>query len=185
MRMYPGVFVPPLPPKKMVGSLEESFVAERRVDLERFLNRIQQSPNQFLTNSPMFKMFLQRASTFEDGVKDVNKMLDGRNIQDTLHEYAELFPEVMKKEIEDRNKTNLEMAALYEFLVAQEEKLTGLHASARSLLNSSNMMSKDIIALGGYLERTYTLEKGFPDKPLPARVDIQTEISEWGNEKKK
>jgi len=183
-RMYPGIFVPPLPPKKMVGSLEESFVAERRVDLERFLNRIQQSPTPCLSNSPMFKMFLQRAATFEDGVKDLNKMLDSRSIQDTLHEYSELFPEVMKKEIEDRNKTNLEVAALFEFLVAQEEKLTGLHSSSRSLLNSSNMMSKDIVALSGYLEKTYTLEKGFPDKPQPTRVDIQTEFTEWGTEKK-
>jgi len=186
VRMYPGMFVPPLPPKKMMGSLEESFVAERRVDLERFLNRVQQAvaPNQCLASSPMFKMFVNRTATFDDGVKEQNKMLDGRTTPDVINEYNSLFPEIMKREIEDRNKVNLDVAALFEFLLSEEEKLTGLHASARSLLNSANAMSKDIGALAAHMDKLATLEKGFPDKPPPARVEVHTEFAEWTTEKK-
>jgi hypothetical protein len=38
-KTFPGLFIPPLPPKKALGNKGDSFVAERKEDLSRFLNR--------------------------------------------------------------------------------------------------------------------------------------------------
>lgn len=45
VKSFPGVFVPPLPPKKLLGKGDDTFLAERRSDLEHFLNRIRLSPS--------------------------------------------------------------------------------------------------------------------------------------------
>lgn len=40
---WPGVFIPPIPPKKNFGNKEDSFLSERMVFLERFLKKISQN----------------------------------------------------------------------------------------------------------------------------------------------
>jgi len=54
-KTFPGVFIPPLPPKKIIGNQDDSFVHERRFDIERCLNRICQVPA--LATSIPFQVF--------------------------------------------------------------------------------------------------------------------------------
>lgn len=37
---WPGLYVPPIPPKKMTGNKEESFVEDRLVFLDRFMKQM-------------------------------------------------------------------------------------------------------------------------------------------------
>lgn len=37
---YPGVIIPPLPPKNALGRFNESFIESRRIALERFMNKV-------------------------------------------------------------------------------------------------------------------------------------------------
>ena len=39
-QLYPGLFVPPLPPANVIGRFENSFIEERRQDLERYIYNI-------------------------------------------------------------------------------------------------------------------------------------------------
>ena len=42
---YPGLYIPPVPPKQATGNKQESFVAERRYFLNEFLKQISNSPH--------------------------------------------------------------------------------------------------------------------------------------------
>ena len=37
LKAFPGLFVPPLPPANVIGRFENSFIEERRQDLERYI----------------------------------------------------------------------------------------------------------------------------------------------------
>jgi len=65
---FPGVFVPLLPPTKIMGRFEDEFVEERRYDLERFLQRIEEVKP--FSESVSFRLFLSRPeSTLAEGKK--------------------------------------------------------------------------------------------------------------------
>jgi hypothetical protein len=38
--VFPGVIIPPLPPKNSLGRFDDAFIESRRMLLERFINRI-------------------------------------------------------------------------------------------------------------------------------------------------
>ncbi|KAI9145997.1 Vps5 C terminal like-domain-containing protein [Paraphysoderma sedebokerense] len=54
---YPGVIVPPVPEKQSIGRFQDDFVENRRLGLERFVNRIAHHPR--LYNDDDFKLFLE------------------------------------------------------------------------------------------------------------------------------
>ena len=41
IKQYPGVFVPPVPKKVTFKNMQDERIEERRVDMERFLRRLQ------------------------------------------------------------------------------------------------------------------------------------------------
>lgn len=55
LQRWPGIFIPPIPPKKKVGNKVERFLSERMLFLSRFLKTI--SKNYYLLNSEEFKIF--------------------------------------------------------------------------------------------------------------------------------
>lgn len=40
LQRWPGCFVPPLPPKKVVGNMDAKFIEERRLFLDLFLKKV-------------------------------------------------------------------------------------------------------------------------------------------------
>ncbi len=52
---WPGIFIPALPEKKLVGKNDDKFVEERRNLLERFMKEI--AKYDYLTQSREFKIF--------------------------------------------------------------------------------------------------------------------------------
>jgi len=175
VRFFPGVFVPPLPPKKILGSLDNTVVAERRIDLERFLNRAAQQS--YVADSEAFTLFVSRTTTFDDAVKDVEKKMLALQINDTLRMYDSLFPEIMKGSVAENAETQVN--GLNEFLTLTEEKIIGLVSAAKALCTSHSNLLTDLHKINEFMASTYTVEKGYPDRPSPPRLDIMDQLTIW------
>jgi sorting nexin-1/2 len=52
---WPGVYIPAIPEKKLMGNKDDNFVEERRALLERFMKEI--AKFDYLTNSKEFSVF--------------------------------------------------------------------------------------------------------------------------------
>lgn len=52
---WPGIYIPPIPPKKTSANKDEKYLKERRIFLEKFIRTI--GENEFLTQSEEFKIF--------------------------------------------------------------------------------------------------------------------------------
>jgi sorting nexin-1/2 len=55
VQRWPGVFIPAIPEKQILGNKDDQFVEERRLLLERFMKEI--SKFEYLTHSQEFKVF--------------------------------------------------------------------------------------------------------------------------------
>lgn len=71
MKVYPGIIVPPLPEKLMVGRFSEDFVEGRRRALERFLMRV--SIHHILRDCEHFKLFLEQSEQSFSNMKRASK----------------------------------------------------------------------------------------------------------------
>ena len=54
-KRWPGIAIPTLPPKKVIGGKDVKFINERRFYLERFLKKLSAFP--YIINSEEFKVF--------------------------------------------------------------------------------------------------------------------------------
>ena len=82
---WPGVYIPAIPEKKMMGNKDDKFVEERRALLERFMKEL--AKFEYLTESKEFKVFAR-----EKG--DIDKIL-GAMLRQTplqiLEKYRQQF----------------------------------------------------------------------------------------------
>ena len=60
---WPGCYVPPIPPKKMTGNKDDTFVEDRLIFLDRFMKQIAKCPA--LLNSSQFKIFARPPGEIE------------------------------------------------------------------------------------------------------------------------
>jgi sorting nexin-1/2 len=60
---WPGVYIPAIPEKKLVGNKDDNFVEERRALLERFMKEI--AKFDYLTQSREFKVFARERGDIE------------------------------------------------------------------------------------------------------------------------
>lgn len=82
---WPGVYIPAIPEKKLVGNKDDKFVEERRAMLERFMKEI--AKFDYLTNSREFKVFTRERGDIE---KTLNSMLKQSPLQ-ILEKYRQCF----------------------------------------------------------------------------------------------
>lgn len=83
VRQYPGIFIPPLPPKKLIGNTEQMFVNERMRVLNRFLNLCEASD---VRRSQAFSLFLTEHDDEAFASKNalMTKQTQNELIEDTL-----------------------------------------------------------------------------------------------------
>lgn len=60
---WPGIYIPAIPEKKLMGSKDDKFVEERRVLLERFMKEL--AKFDYLTSSKEFKVFARDKGDIE------------------------------------------------------------------------------------------------------------------------
>lgn len=82
---WPGVYIPAIPEKKLMGNKDDKFVEERRALLERFMKEI--AKFDYLTNSNEFKVFARERGDIE---KILSSMLRQTPLQ-VLEKYRQNF----------------------------------------------------------------------------------------------
>lgn len=96
-KCFPGLFIPPLPPKKFFGNLKHNFVEDRCGDLQIFLERLI-SRHQFMTQSRAFKIFVTKhAEAFSKEKKEVDTIAQYMSVGERLALYRRLFPDLQDR----------------------------------------------------------------------------------------
>ena len=85
---WPGIFIPSLPPKKLVGNKESQFIESRCKMLNTFSQKLLCNFN-YLFKSEEFKIFLQS----NDVEKDMNKLTS--NLEDIMIKYKNSFVNII------------------------------------------------------------------------------------------
>ena len=82
---WPGVYIPAIPEKKLMGNKDDKFVEERRALLERFMKEV--AKYDYLTFSREFKVFARERGDIE---KILGQMLKQTPLQ-VLEKYRSHF----------------------------------------------------------------------------------------------
>mmetsp|Transcript_51011 Transcript_51011/g.99995 ORF Transcript_51011/g.99995 Transcript_51011/m.99995 type:complete len:423 (+) Transcript_51011:45-1313(+) len=113
-KKFPGIFVPPLPPKKRIGNTDVNFVHLRQRQLQRFLNRVfaiplfrgEESVSHFLTHTPSC------VGLYDDICNRMTKDVLAETLQETKQRYEKLFPSLASQHSLDTATTKANVAAL-------------------------------------------------------------------------
>lgn len=182
-KMYPAVFLPPLPPKKAVGSQNSYFVAGRRVGLERFLNRLQRIG--FMRETDAYKLFFteQDQKAFEAKAKDLKEVIALETVGTKVNRYYEQFPI-----LSDPNKPSgfvfQEYEALQTFIEDVKQKLDNLLEVAEKMSADKCEVVNATRNMNRLLEKVYTVEAQSHFPQLPQRLDILKQLEAWHEQSK-
>jgi len=124
-----------------------------------------------------FQVFLARTQTFEDAVKELDKQTTDRSIDDTLRSYNILFPSEMAFRLPE--KADQEIAALLEFLTNCEQKMGQILETTTSLDSNINQHATHLSKLNNLMHALDTVEKGYPARPEPPRLDVLVNFHQW------
>eukprot|EP00461_Guttulinopsis_vulgaris_P001995 UN01996 len=127
---FPGIFVPPIPPKKAFNNQDESFIEQtRRPGLQRWLNRISQIP--ILAESQPFQAFMGRLQTFEAAQKEISKKFSARSADVLFSTYDFYFSDILANELPASIDEDIE--ALTTYLKIKEKEAEQLAATSNEL----------------------------------------------------
>lgn len=179
--LYPGIFIPALPPKRRFNNMDENFVAdERRPGLERFLNRIRMIP--ILAESLPFQLFLSRDTDFESAQKEVKRMVNNNSSGACLNSFKHYYPAVVAEPL--RPTAHHDVANLDEFLASENTHLSKLVETADSIIKATSEFVEQTSKLNSNLSKLYDVEKGFLALPGPQRCTALEAFHLWGKELK-
>lgn len=176
---YPGLFVPPLPPANVIGRFEDSFIEERRQDLARFLNRIEEVKP--FAECMAFGMFLSRPeTTFVEGRKEVEEQYSSRSDEETAMMLCKLFPDLDEEELaDDAHETDVQELANY--LTKVDEQMSVLDKSAQRLFKHLNFVSKEMSSFTEAFDGLYSAESNYPYKATAERLDVRDQFKLWSS----
>lgn len=105
IKNWPGLFIPPIPPKKDLGNLEESFITLRKKFLQQFFNRISTAPH--LSSSYETRVFLESKNKNYLDLPFEIYFKTSQCIYDYYSHYFEF--------LHDRSITNINKNSIYDF----------------------------------------------------------------------
>lgn len=185
VKSFPGVFIPPLPEKKVLGNKDNAFVESRRIDLQRWLQRV--VVRAFLAEHESVNLFLHRATaSFDDEAKSMQKATEAKPVHEIVSLYMDLFPELARLPAND--KANDDVDALAEFLKQSELKMNALQSAADKFVATDYASVQELAKVNSALQANYELEKVFVASPPPSvqarggvlpRVDIAESLGAW------
>lgn len=159
----------------MWGNFEELFVEERRVDLERFLNRVEMV-HPFHSNIA-FTMFLCRPeASFKDGQKEVASGLPS-TIQEKTAILTQLYPDLHSEELHEEAEQDL--VRIKEFFDKTHKKLQQVHDCSHQVLATYSQAKNEALLLHNNLSELYHVEQNYPYRDSPSRLDVADEFSQW------
>jgi len=173
---YPALWVPPLPPKKIRGRFEKEFVEGRRLDLQRFLSRLD-SIDAF-GDSDAFQTFLSRPeSTFKAATVQIDKDISGLSREDRILRLQTLFPTLANEELPGTAEQDIER--IKDFLDKCKAQLESLLSSCQNCLSKHDAHAQEIATLTDAFKNLYTVERNYPYCPEPQRIQVTQQFQEW------
>jgi hypothetical protein len=181
-KLFPGIFIPPLPPKRILGSQGDTFVAERRIALQRFLNRSNNTV--YIRASAPFKLFLNDESTgFPVSSVDMFKSINAESNKDVIARYKETFPEII--DAVGASEMGMDAVQLKDFLEHVESKLYAVLVTADAITVDLCEMVTTTGRINTTLEEVYATERLSHFPQLPTRVDLRAQFAAWHEATKK
>jgi len=200
-RQFPGMFICPLPPKKMFGNFGDDFVEERRVDLERFLNRIE-DVEPFPDNNS-YMMFLSRPeATFKEGCTSIDASDASRKsiaasagsifkrvglssanpayaaaLEEKTKVLCQLYPELHSEELHEEAEQDL--VRIKEFFEKTRAQLNTAHTCCYDVLKAYTTSKSESQLLHNNLSELYHVEQNYPYRDAPSRLDVADEFQQW------
>ena len=146
---FPGLVVPPLPEKLLVGRFSPEFVENRRRALERFLNRT--AAHQELCQSESFKLFLEADDDLlrkrKGADKQSKKSRVGGLVQwmnDTVQQVSTSFSSTtVEKTAED-----LEFEAVSSYIDGLEPHMQAVFKQAQGLVQRKQELGNSLFEFG-------------------------------------
>ena len=196
-----GCFIPPLPPSNLFDRYNSEVISQRRYDLERFLNRINESI--ILSKSQSFELFLcETSEQIFDETKKLNKkeLLDRSDFDiitllntSFINLCDEEIPShltggggINKSELDADNTFNLDIPRLREFFIRCDEKFTSLNKISINLFKIFTNITQELNIFNQLLLELYDSE--YNDKPqfmlnakCKERFDIKDFMISWKN----
>lgn len=172
--LYPGVFIPVLPPKKVFGKSDEFLLTQRRPGLQRFLNVVRAQP--ILVDSTPFQMFMMRTSSFDEGKSDMKKQLASRNTRAVLDAYTYYYGDVMRKPV--TASCELEINDMMQLFKTERDRLSELVVFTDQLVTAAATTSSLISKIAGAAEKVYEAETACTSIPVQ-RASLQSNFNDW------
>jgi hypothetical protein len=152
---FPGVFIPPIPPKKSFGNLEEGFIKLRKKFLQHFFNRICAAPH--LSSSQATKLFLEsRIDNFSELPTEI--------YQKSIFQIYEFYDEYFKfladnnENFEISNKDKNSVQNFYMKLIKTKDNLENFLYIATESQNIKIESEKEI---QNFYENFYDLDNNY------------------------
>jgi hypothetical protein len=177
IQIFPGVFVPPMPPKNYFGiTSDEAFLNQRMKDLERFVNRILEVP--ILRDSIALQKFFQvDVTNFDSCKKEFTAESEKFSLLQTYQRrYTDIIFEYQTKTIDTQMFAKLKKSI---------EDLRGLLLKIREAGDGIASRFKDfnssIIALNSHLGGIQPIYESLqlPNAVKLERMDISSILQSW------
>lgn len=170
-KMYPALFIPPLPPKKLFVVTQSQMQERRKESLERWLNRLE--VNRVFSESKALREFLIRP---ESTLKAAMKQCDANILTDDGEQaYAiqNIFPEIHKTPLPDTYQDD--WVRLREVLESCRLQLTGMVKSLNELTTRTKITAEQLEKL---VETLNILYDGETENPIAGLANTRPDVSE-------
>jgi len=173
VRTFPGLFVPPLPPKKITGK-DTEFLLERRNDLANFMNRL--SSIECINRSEPFRWFLTSAKSFEDTMKYFDEKLKIRTVEELQRLFFDFRFGTQQLEHYELER---DLVLLDNFLFSCEQKLLEVVECASALDTNFVNFTANLFKFKNSISALHEVEQGYSGRPNPQRLNIGAHCHEW------
>ncbi len=175
-QMFPGVFIPSVGRKQVVGRFEDKFLTLRALGLQRFMRRIAAVP--FLAQTDVYQMFISRhADSFPAARKDIENAIKEQTTQDVLDKYARLFPRAIKTQLPDSADEGV--LRLRECLERSEKQLVVMTKAADAAVEHAAAVHDQLEVITAGFIALAVAEDEYAQRPEPKRLNFDAQLATW------
>ena len=148
---WPGIYIPNIPHKKMVGSTDKDIVGLRIEQINRFLKKI--SHIDYLFNSDEMELFLQNTSNVPktlDNIKEDSYQNLLKRYSSVFTDYDDNFDTIAGKTEQDQFYKNLvamypKLKSFRAFILQEKERYKVVQQNYLAVINTLSLYEKEVI----------------------------------------
>ena len=148
---WPGIYIPNIPHKKMVGSTDKDIVGLRIEQINRFLKKL--SHIDYLFNSDEMELFLQNTSNVSktlDNIKEDSYQNLLKRYSSVFTDYDDNFDTIAGKTEQDQFYKNLvgmypKLRSFRAFILQEKERYKVVQQNYLAVINTLSLYEKEVI----------------------------------------